>query len=367
MSGQVLTVVLAMAATLLACGVGGLLVWALSRRSLRAAAIAAPVVLNAAVVVGVVIAAQAMFISSHDVSISLLILGCVVPVAIGYGMLLSGRIRRLDLEANRQASDRRREAEVEAKRLELVGWASHDLRTPIAGIRAMAEALQDGVARADYPSRILAEAARMSHMVDNLIALSYLNSGSLRLNRQPVDVADLASDSLASAAPVAEQVGVRLEWQLPAFPLIADVDPQQIGRVLDNLLSNAIAHTPSGRGLALRLTGSPQGFRISVQDECGGIPVDDLQHVFDPWWRATDARTPTPQSGAGLGLAVVRGLVDAHGGRVSVQNWSRGCTFNVDLGNGEPGSLGSGPVDPGDLGSVHSPLPSADPAQASPR
>ena len=223
---------------------------------------------------------------------------------------------------------------MEAQRRDLVAWASHDLRTPIAGIRAMAEAIEDGVAPREgaYPARIKAQADRMADMVNDLLALSRIQSGGLSLTLEQVSVADLVSDALATSAALAESSGVIVDGAADG-PVLARVDARELGRVLDNLIANAIHATPRGGRVLVHATGSPTEVAIRVTDACGGIPADVRARMFEPWWRADDARNPRT-GGAGLGLAVVQGIVSAHGGTVSVADVSGGCAIEVVLPRG---------------------------------
>ena len=317
---------------------GALGVWALARRSIRSALVAAPLVVVGSVAAGVLVSSRAMFISDHDSSVVLLVVAAVAPVALVYGLVLASRVHRLDRAAAERAAEavaaHERDAAVEAQRRDLVAWASHDLRTPLAGIRAMAEAIEDGVAPAEgaYPARIKAQADRMAAMVDDLLALSRIHSGTMTLAREQVSVADLVSDALATGAALAERSGVLVDGAADG-PVLARVDARELGRVLDNLIANAVHATPRGGRVVVHAAASPTQVTIRVTDECGGIPADVRARMFEPWWRADDARNPRT-GGAGLGLAVVQGIVSAHGGTVSVADVSGGCAIEVVLPRG---------------------------------
>jgi signal transduction histidine kinase len=238
-----------------------------------------------------------------------------------------------------EAAQRDRDRQVEQSRRELVAWVSHDLRTPLAGIRAMAEALEDGHAPADgsYPARIRSEADRMSDMVGGLLALSRLQSGTLRLDLAPVDVGDLVSDAVASARVLADGRGVHVTGSAPPLAVTASADAGELSRALSNLVTNALTHTAPGGTVDISLDADPDGTdgagfaRVAVADGCGGIPEDELERLFEPGWRGTSARTPAAGVGAGLGLAVARGIARAHGGEVTVANTGPGCRFELTL------------------------------------
>jgi signal transduction histidine kinase len=259
----------------------------------------------------------------------------VIPVVIFLG-------RRIALDA--LAADRERAAErvAETSRRQLVAWVSHDLRTPLAGIRAMSEALEDAVVVdpteiSDYARRISAETTRLSMMVDDLFELSRINAGALALTFGPVSTEDLVAQAMETAAPAAQQRGIQLTASSAqqGWPTVQGSDPELI-RVLRNLLINAIRHTPSDHTVEVIAGESADYAWLAVQDECGGIDPDDLPRVFDVAFRGAAARSPRNvmagnETGAGLGLAIARGLVQAHGGQITVRNHGPGCRFEVRL------------------------------------
>lgn len=325
--------VLLAAGTAAAAGAAGVVaVWLAARRSIRVALVAGPLVVLLCVAAGVLVSARTMFINDHDLGIVLLVLAASVPVALAYGIVLARRVHRLDVAAAEADAARERDAAVEAQRRDLVAWASHDLRTPIAGIRAMAEALSDGVAPPDgaYPARIAAQADRMATMVDHLLALSRIHSGRLRLRLETAGLADLVSDALATARPMAQGAGVALDGRVDDAA-VARVDVREMGRVFDNLLSNAVRATPAGGKVAVTARSEPEAVLVRVEDSCGGIPQTERDRMFEAWWRGDRARTPGDDRGAGLGLAVVAGLVQAHGGTVRVEDTPAGCAVEVRL------------------------------------
>ena len=244
-----------------------------------------------------------------------------------------------ELEAAHAKLDesRRHDRAVEDSRRELIAWVSHDLRTPLAGIRAMAEALEDNVVftdedRALYHRRIRVEVDRLATMVDDLFELSRIHAGALQLSPRPTALADVVREAVASAAPVASAKGIRLtESGLgPAGPLV-DVDPDALVRVVGNLLGNAIRHTPPDGCVDIRMEHGEDFVYVSIGDECGGIADADIDRVFDVAFRGGPARTPSPDGGAGLGLAIARGIVHAHNGRIGAENVGPGCRFTIAL------------------------------------
>jgi signal transduction histidine kinase len=240
--------------------------------------------------------------------------------------------RELDAARVRLAESRAREAALESSRRELMAWVSHDLRTPLAGIRAMAEALEDGVAEDEdrYRKQIRMEVDRLAGMVDDLFELAVINAGALRLSLDRISLADLVSDTLASADALARERGVALRGHADGNVAVR-ADSRELSRLMSNLVVNAIRHTPSDGTVEIHLSADAERAMIAITDGCGGIPEEDLPRVFDVAWRGTNARTPGPDGGAGLGLAIVRGIVEAHAGQITVANIAGGCRFEVSL------------------------------------
>ena len=249
--------------------------------------------------------------------------------------------KELTATHERLAQARSRERALEASRRELVAWVSHDLRTPLAGLRAMAEALEDQVVVdprevSQYHSQIRREVDRLTVMIDDLFELSRIHAGALRLSKRMVGLEDLVAEVVASAEPVARHKGVRLTGAavrgMPVF-----VDSAEMGRALRNLVTNAIRHTPSDGGVDVLAEVQSGMACVSVSDACGGIPPGDLPRVFDVAFRGESARTPGPQEGAGLGLSIARGIVEAHSGQIAVRNAGPGCQFLIRLPLARPG------------------------------
>jgi len=236
---------------------------------------------------------------------------------------------------DRLSRARAREQALEASRRELVAWVSHDLRTPLAGLRAMAEALEDQVVTdprqvAHYHSQMRVESDRLAAMIENLFQLSKIHAGALRLSPRLVGLGDLLAEVAASTEPVASAKGILLTGAVaPGMAVL--IDPAEFSRAVKNLITNAIRHTPPDG--TIELIGEIRGGRacVSVADECGGIPLADLPRVFDVAFRGESARTPDPSGGGGLGLSIARGIVEAHSGQISVRNTGPGCQFTVSL------------------------------------
>jgi len=249
---------------------------------------------------------------------------------------LAGLSHGLAEAHDRLGRARAREQALEASRRELVAWVSHDLRTPLAGLRAMAEALEDQVVVdprevSHYHSQIRRETDRLTAMIDDLFELSRIHSGTLRLSRRLVGLEDLVAEVVASTEPMARAKGIRLGGSaVRGMPVL--IDSAEMGRAVRNLVTNAIRHTPP-QG-TIEVIGEIQAGLacVSISDECGGIPEADLPRVFDVAFRGESARTPDPQGGgAGLGLSIARGIVDAHSGQITVHNTGPGCQFTIRI------------------------------------
>jgi signal transduction histidine kinase len=206
-------------------------------------------------------------------------------------------------------------------RRELVAWASHDLRTPLAAIRAMIEAIEDGVATPEQYIQALAEQTRtLGTLVDDLFELARIDAGALTLELRDVHLAGLVDSCVRGLEAEAERRNVRLETRANGTPPVRCA-PDKVERVLRNLLTNALRHTPSDGSIAVLVEPAGGDVRVSVEDSGEGIASDAQQRMFDRFWRADQSRSP---GGSGLGLAIARGLVEAQGGRIWAENRSSG-------------------------------------------
>jgi signal transduction histidine kinase len=314
--------------------VGACVVWLLRRRIGSMLVLATVAVAMVSMIAGVIAAVATMAISDHDSAVLIAVVAASAIVAGGCAYAVGRGVSRTI--ATNAAAVTRFEADraVEASRRELVAWMSHDLRTPIAGIRAMAEALEDHVVTdpdtvAAYHHNIRNESQRLTGMVDGLFELARLHSGSLHLHLEAVPVTDVIAQVLPSAAALAAAKRVRLVDD--ATDDVIDVDVSEFDRVLRNLLSNAIRHTPADGTIQISSRALDDDISVEVSDECGGIPTDHLPHVFDIAFRGTPARTPSSDGGGGLGLAITRAIVHAHNGRIEAANTPTGCRFTVTL------------------------------------
>jgi signal transduction histidine kinase len=310
---------------------GGLLLVRLRHRSLTATMVALVLVPLVAALAGVLGVSGFMYTPQlvGTVVVCLVVGAVTVPA----GLLLGRRVaheamwQREALEAERRAEDARRR---------LVAGMSHDLRSPLAGICGMADALVDGVVRdpdevRDYLCRIRREASRMTAMVGDLFQLARATSGTLQLTLEPLALAEAASDAVAAEAVAAREARVEITAVAPdGWPTVLGSDTD-LTRVLRNVLSNAVRHTGSGETVQLSAGVRGATAWLRVDDGCGGIPDEDLPLIFDIGYRGSGARTPSEHSGAGLGLSIARGLMEAQGGGITVVNHGSGCRAEITL------------------------------------
>jgi signal transduction histidine kinase len=339
------------------------------------------VVAIGSVLAGILAISRLMFLNDHDRDVVTLVMGASGAVALGVALAVGTAISRwsealrrdaqsldtqgsfvgtargpselarvsdeLQRTSERLEESRLREQRLEGSRRELVSWVSHDLRTPLAGMRAMTEALEDGIAEdpSRYHRQIRAEVDRMVRMVDDLFELSRIHAGVLTVAPETVLVRDLISEAIAGADPMARARSVRLGGDVEEGVAVT-ADPVGLSRVMTNLIINAIRHTPADGTVEVHARAVPTGVELSVTDGCGGISEADMERVFDVAWRGEPARTPAGDhqhgstgglGGAGLGLAIVKGIVEAHRGVVRVENVrsvpgvADGCRFLVHL------------------------------------
>lgn len=321
--------------------------------------------------------ARAMFISGHDRSILLTMLLFASMLAVGislYGAApLARRVEQLrrattrvaggDLAAGVPVEGRdelaglaedfnhmarelaraaARERESEEARRNLVAAVSHDLRTPLASARALIEAVSDGLAedaatRDRYLDSALGELEKLGRLVEDLFELSRIDAGVLRLEMEEVSLRDIVSDTISGLRHQAESKGVRLVGDVPdgLDPVLADAPRLQ--RLLYNLVGNALRHTPPEGTVLLSAVPTDGVLRVEVSDTGEGIPPEDLPRVFDPSFTGEESRTGTEGPRAGLGLAIARGLVEAHGGEIRAESVpGRGARFSFTIRRASP-------------------------------
>jgi signal transduction histidine kinase len=271
--------------------------------------------------------------SVRAIAVVLLIVSVVtLPAAV---MLARYQARRTVWEQQIQDAER----DAEQSRRQLVAFVSHDLRTPLAGIRALSEAIADGVV-SDAEVRTQAkhieqESIRLSEMVDDLFEMAKINAGAINAPYERVALDEVIDDVLNIHRIAAQRSGVSLQVDLPEKAVRVIGSDRALVRVLSNLVGNAIAHTPSGGSVRLSVGVDAEGAWARVDDTGMGIDAADLPRVFDVAYRGSNDRVPRDDSslpsGSGLGLAIAAGLVRAHRGTLSAHNLDNGARFEIRL------------------------------------
>ena len=209
-------------------------------------------------------------------------------------------------------------------RRQLVAWASHDLRTPLANMQAMLEALEDGVGDPERYLPALREQTRtLSQLVDDLFELARIDAGVLTLELRDAPVVALVRSCLRGLEAEAEARGVTMSAETNGEDTSVRCAPEKVERVLLNLLTNALRHTPSDGTVAVVVKPMDREVQLSVEDTGEGLPEDGSQRLFERFWRGDAARSRST-GGSGLGLAIARGLVEAQGGRIWAENRPEG-------------------------------------------
>lgn len=224
-----------------------------------------------------------------------------------------------------QAADQK-QRELENLRRDLIAWVSHDLQTPLASMRAILEALSDGVVEdPETVKRYLNTAQRdvryLSALIDDLFQMAQLDAGGFPLHLAEASLSDLVSDTLESFTELAKQQELTLEGNVDSDVDPVHMDTQAIGRVLNNLIGNALRHTSNRGRVSVWVRRTPQGVEVTVSDTGAGIRAEDLPYIFERFYRGDASRSRNRGTGgAGLGLAIARGIVQAHRGEIKVES-----------------------------------------------
>lgn len=359
----------------LAAGVGGgVLLSSMRGRSTATLVVVASLVPLLAVSLAVFVNVQRMFISTHDSTVVLVALGCAGLIGVLLSLVLGRQVaagssalahslrslgdgsdhqhsrtrsaavsselselgRELDTTRSRLAASEQRERALERSRRELVAFMSHDLRTPLAGLRALAEGLEDGVIEPEPALRQMRQTVgRLDGLVGDLFELSRVSSTEARAreNTALVSLVEVAHDVVGELQQHAQQreVSLQLRTRGDDDRLAVTGNGDELTRLLGNLVGNAVRHTAPGGSVVVRAERSADGrTQVSVLDQCGGIAEPDLHRVFEAGWRADPERSGH-DAGAGLGLAIAKGIVESHAGSISVANVDGGCRFEVAL------------------------------------
>jgi signal transduction histidine kinase len=303
--------------------------------------------------------ARLMFASQHDLLLAVVLLvfaaGMAMVLGYFYSSALAGRISAVESAARRLAGGDlatripvngtdevaslaatfnqmagqlqaavEKQKEVERMRSDLIAWVGHDLQTPLASMRAILEALADGMV--DDPEaiqRYLKTAQRdirsLSLLIDDLFQMAQIDAGGLQLDLSQNSLSDLISDTLESFSELATRQGIRLEGAVEPEVDPVCMDAARIGRVLNNLVGNALRHTNAQGQVNVTARREGQRVEVVVSDSGEGIQPQDLPHLFEQFYRGEKSRSRAT-GGAGLGLAISRGIIQAHGGEIRVES-----------------------------------------------
>ena len=320
--------------------------------------------------VNIGVTASLMFLSAHDFSLLTLLLIFSGSISIFFAYYISTQLTRqvqqLVRGANQLASGKldtrvkgggnrelvelsqafnqmainlqtsfEKQRQAEQSRKELIAAIGHDLRTPLSSLRLMTEAIQDGVTDEQqtklFMGRISGEVAYMSGLIEDLFELSQLDAGALKLRCEPGNLSDLISDTLESMRAQAEVKHQNLCGEIAGHIPQLSFDTRKIQRVLNNLVGNAIRYTPEGGKITLKAWVEAGKVLVSVIDNGEGIKPDDFDRIFEPFYRGERSRG-REHGGAGLGLAISKGLIEAHQGTISVESSEgKGSKFTFQL------------------------------------
>lgn len=347
------------------------LLWVLRRSSLTSQLVVVTLGTVCAVAAGALVSAQTMFAAERPYAALTLVLVSSGTASVLIGLSLSERVRResdslaqaartlgadgpapifeqpetdelarlareLDLSARRLDESRAYADQLDRSRRELVAWISHDLRTPLARIRGIVEALDDRVVVdsgdvASFHARLRGDTDRLSGLVDELFELSRIDAGALRLDFEDIELADLVADLVAAFVPVAEARGIRVRVDVSDSPVVR-ASMEHLERAISNLLDNAIRYSRDASVVSVDAGGRDGGEAyVAISDGCGGISRAELATMFDTSALRRHAGHGESGGATGLGLAIAKGLIDAHGGSVSVDDANGGCRFTVTL------------------------------------
>ncbi|MGD2178054.1 MAG: HAMP domain-containing sensor histidine kinase [Anaerolineae bacterium] len=305
------------------------------------------------------VTARLMFASQHDLLLATVLLLFAGSIAMAFGYLLSfsltDRIAKLnqgvkeiseghldvrvpvtgvdevaeladmfnDMAAQLETAEQQ-QRELDTLRRDVITWIGHDLRTPLTSIRAIVEALADGVVEDSATVERYLETAQyqihwLSQLLDDLFDIAQIDSGGMKLERHPGSIRDLISDALEGFSALAARQEVKLEGSTTPNLAPAPMDAQKVERVLTNLLDNALRHTPAGGVVRVSASAEADSVLVEVQDTGEGIRAEDLPHVFDRFYPGQEERRRN-DGASGLGLAIAKGIVEAHGGTIGIDS-----------------------------------------------
>jgi signal transduction histidine kinase len=259
-----------------------------------------------------------MFVSAHDALVVVVITAFAVVIAVRAVQLMGGGV--LD--------------DAERMRRDLIAAVSHDLRTPITSLRLLTEAIADDVVDAatkrSYLQQMSTHLDAMSALIDDLFELSRLEAGDITWSIEQVRLEELVGETVDAMRVQADARHVQVRAELPPGLRPAHGDPEKLQRVLFNLIQNAIRHTPADGSVVVRARPAGDAVEIEVADTGDGIGPADRDRVFEPFFRG-GAQAARPSNGAGLGLAISRAIVEAHGGRIWLEDAPHGTRVRFSL------------------------------------
>jgi signal transduction histidine kinase len=343
-------------------------------RSLRWALLVIMILTVALIFLNVWVTAHLMFISEYDLGVTGLLLIFAGAIAVIFGFFVSSAITesiremakaaeqvaqgkldtRLEVRGNDELAEfattfnwmatslqevDEQKRKLDQERRDLIAYASHDLRTPVTSIRAMIEAMIDGVVTDPqttdrYLHNMESEIAHLTRLIDNLFELAQFDAGHVKLDYQMASLRDLISDTLGSMSVRAQQQGIELTGEVDPGVDMLYIAPDKVQRVLSNLLDNALRYTPQGGKVSLKATLEPNDVKVIVLNSGTGMANLDLSQVFTRFYREEKSRAQSKDGhrGAGLGLAITRGFVEAHGGKIWAESDPvKGVTFTFTL------------------------------------
>jgi signal transduction histidine kinase len=270
------------------------------------------------IVVAVVVGGAVMFVSAHDALVIFVITVFAVVIAVRAVQLMGGGV--VD--------------DAERMRRDLVAAVSHDLRTPITSLRLLTEAIADDVVdsatKREYLAQMSTHLNAMSALIDDLFELSRLEAGDIAWSLEQVRLEELVGETVDAMRVQADARNVRVSAELPPGLRPAHGDPEKLQRVLFNLIQNAIRHTPADGSVVVRARPAGDAVEIEVADSGDGIAAGERERVFEPFFRG-GAQAARPGNGAGLGLAISRAIVEAHGGRIWLEDAPRGTRVHFSV------------------------------------
>jgi signal transduction histidine kinase len=320
--------------------------------------------------INVWLTARLMFTDQHDLLLGTVLLIFAGAIAMALGYLLSSsfldRIKSIDKAAkkiaagnlssrvpiegrdeladlaqtfNHMASQLEEAAEqqneLEKLRKELIAWIGHDLQTPLTSISAVIEALADGMVQDEDTRQRYYQTAKMnisalSHLIDDMFQLAQIDAGGLSLNYETVSFADLISDCLESYTEIAKRKGVKLHGSVSPEIGEVEIDARRINRVLNNLIDNALHHAKDNGNVEVIANRTLEDVNVVVEDNGTGIPQEDLPYIFDQYYRGQKSQKDGSRR-TGLGLAISKGIINAHGGEISVTSQTRQTRFSFSI------------------------------------